>query len=606
MNKRQISLLKKLIVQEDYQPIKYFSKELDISGKTVSKDLDEIEDSIYSIGARVDRKQGMGIKLFYTPSQLDDLNNMLNNTNVFEGDKGLEHRRIQILLSLLMNTNRYTTIQRLSDKYIVSRTSINNDLNEIQEKLDKYGLELSRTVRGTKILGSEINIRKALVSTIQEYGKFHPDYIVEYQNIRHRELKNMGKNTILDEKSIIFFENLLNKLESDLKLVIYEPYYTNLLTHLVIMTNRIISGNCIDDQSEENDVILVTNKKLYHSAIYLIDEIEKKFNIKINTEEIIYIYKYLTSIGLSYDGNREKERGCNLPHVKFTRDLIDIVSQMSDIDYSLRTNLYDRLSLHIKPMLNRAKYNIQIKNPLLKDFLGEFQEEFSVVKLACFLVCNRHEVNMISDHEVAYILSYFISEGERSVEDIKIKTVVICHSGYGTSQLLATRLEKSFSNIEVVDIISSNFINNIDLSKIDLIVSTVPLDIEETYFTVSAFLNEIDKKNIENHMESIFRNRRALSFPEEIEKIPVESIEGNRDIEEFNSALNRDNLLHIKDNIYIYPVENRKNFTKKTIIEEKEYRKYIYSIDYSSYRYLSKTLRQIIRENIGEENLDED
>jgi hypothetical protein len=167
-------------------------------------------------------------------------------------------------------------------------------------------------------------------------------------------------------------------------------------------------------------------------------------------------------------------------------------------------------------------------------------------------------------------------------------------------------LEKFFSNIEVVDIISSNFINNIDLSKIDLIVSTVPLDIEETYFTVSAFLNEIDKKNIENHMESIFRNRRALSFPEEIEKIPVESIEDNRDIEEFNSALNRDNLLHIKDNIYIYPVENRKNSAKKTIIEEKEYRKYIYSIDYSSYRYLSKTLRQIIRENIGEENLDED
>ncbi len=602
MNKRQISLLKKLIIQEDYQPIKYFSKELDISGKTVSKDLDEIQEHINLTGVRIDRKQGMGIKLFYTSSQLDDLNNMINNTNIFEGDKGLEHRRIQILLSLLMNTNRYTTIQRLSDKYIVSRTSINNDLNEIQEKLDRYGLELSRTVKGTKIVGSEINIRKALVSTIQEYGKFHPDYIVEYQNIRHRELEDMGKNTILDEESVIFFENLLNKLENDLKLVIYEPYYTNLLTHLVIMTNRILSGNRIEDKSEENDVVLVTNKKLYHSAIYLIDEIEKKFDIKINTEETIYIYKYLTSIGLSYDGNRDRDRGDDLPHVKFTRDLIDIVSQMSDIDYSLRTNLYERLSLHIKPMLNRAKYNIQIKNPLLKDFLGEFQEEFYVVKLACFLVSNRYNKKMISDHEVAYILSYFISEGERSAEDIKIKTVVICHSGYGTSQLLATRLEKSFNNIEVVDIISSNSINNIDLNKIDLIVSTVPLDIGESYFTVSAFLNEIDKKNIENHMESIFKSRRALSFPEKVENVLVENIQDAEDIEKFNRIINRDNLLHIKDNIYIYPLENRRNYAKKTIIEGK----YIYSIHYSNYRYLSKVLRQVMRENIDEENLDYD
>lgn len=48
---------------------------------------------------------------------------------------------------------------------------------------------------------------------------------------------------------------------------------------------------------------------------------------------------------------------------------------------------------------------------------------------------------MINDDEVAYILSYFISEDEKIAETVKIKTIVICHSGYGTSQLLATRLK---------------------------------------------------------------------------------------------------------------------------------------------------------------------
>lgn len=91
---------------------------------------------------------------------------------------------------------------------------------------------------------------------------------------------------------------------------------------------------------------------------------------------------------------------------------------------------------------------------------------------------------------------------------MKIKTIVICHSGYGTSQLLATRLKNAFNNIEISGIVSSNSINKIDLSKVDLIVSTVDFDINQSYLMVSAFLNEIDRENIKNYIESILRNKR--------------------------------------------------------------------------------------------------
>ena len=161
---------------------------------------------------------------------------------------------------------------------MVSRTSIDNDLNEIRESLDKYNLELSRTLKGTRILGSEINIRKAWVFTIQEYGKINPDYITEYQNIRHKELNINEISGILNVKSISFFENLLNELENKLKLVVYEPYYTNLLSHLVIMTKRIIDGNYIDDKTGNKDSMLSISNELYNSAVYLIKEIEKNLD----------------------------------------------------------------------------------------------------------------------------------------------------------------------------------------------------------------------------------------------------------------------------------------------------------------------------------------
>lgn len=510
MNKRQIKLLKNLMMQEDYIAVKFFSDLLEISGKTISKDLDDIEMELKFCNVKILRKQNAGIKLNLEAAQIEQINAYLNTKQIL-GEYDIEYRRIQILLNLLINTNQYITVQKLSDKYLVSRTSISNDFVEIEKNLEKYNLELLKTSKGTKIKGSEINIRKALVVNVQEYGKIAPNYKAEYQEIRHSELNLKEINTLLTEGATDFFEKLLNKLENKLDMVIYEPYYTNLLTHLIIMTTRIIDGNHIHEIFDTNTEISLENENLYKSAEYLINQIEAHFNISINAAETSYIYKYLSSIGLEYetnalDGEAELEK---LP-IYFTKELIAVVSEMTNIDFNSKLGLYSRLILHIKPMLNRLKYTIQITNPLLKDFLEEFEREFIITKVACHIVCNKYKLNMISEHEVAYILSYFISESEKYTKVDIIKTVVVCHSGYGTSQLLATRIKKTFADIEVVDIISSNSMQHIDWSNIDLIISTVNLDTHHPYLIVSAFLSDIDKKNIKAYIANRSLNRNSI------------------------------------------------------------------------------------------------
>jgi transcriptional antiterminator len=358
-------------------------------------------------------------------------------------------------------------------------------------------------------------------------------------------------------------------------------------------------GNYISSNSEVSDVVIVKNNDLYNIAIYMIEKIEEKFKIKVSKEEVGYIYKYLTSIGLSYDDMKHKEdKKHDMPHVHFTNNLIDIVSQMSHRNYNIRITLYERLLLHIKPMLNRVKYNIQINNPLLKDFLKEFKEEFFVIKIACMLVCNKLEINMISDDEVSYILTYFISEDEKISETIKIRTLVVCHSGYGTSQLLSTRLEKSFNNIEVVDVIASNSISNMDLIDIDLIVTTADLNIEKSFLLVSAFLNEIDKKNIKNFIDNILESKRKSFSNYHIKNIEIESADDTGTIDEKE-------LVHIKDNIYIDLIKSSENLNIQYITEKDKTGKRIFVINYFDYKYLSKALRKIIREFLTEENIDE-
>ena len=595
MNKRQIDLLKELIIEDGYQAIRHFSHILNVSGKTISKDLDEIEKFIHSSGCKIDRKQGIGVKLNYTSSQLEYLNSLLNSIKVSDSDHDLEQRRIEILLNLLIYTNQYTNIQKLSDKYMVSRTSIVNDLNEIQHQLDKYHLKVSKTLKGTKIIGSEINIRKALVSILQEYVEINPKYITKYQDMRHKELRIGEMKVMLKERSISFFENLLNELEKKLKIVIYEPYYMNLLTHLIIMTGRIINGNYINENSALSETVIIEDHELYNSAIYIIKEIEKQFDIQTNKEESIYIYKYLISVRLGYEGHaKEDNNKSNFVHASFTNSLINIVSQMLGISYHLKISLYDRLILHIKPMLNRLKYHIHIKNPLLKDFLLEFEEQFYITKIACYLVCRKFDMKMIKDDEVAYILSYFISENERNLETMKIKTLVVCHSGYGTSQLLTTRLKNTFPNIDVVNVIPSYSVSNIDLNAIDLIISTVNLDIENPYLMTSVFLNHIDKENIKNCIELILNNKKTPHFCKEGQLVSIETAEMYKDVEEIQKLFDKKELIYLKEQIYVYVKSDLKDLVKRYTLMQDKLETYIFVIYYSNYQYLSSALRKII------------
>ena len=160
--------------------------------------------------------------------------------------------------------------------------------------------------------------------------------------------------------------------------------------------------------------------------------------------------------------------------------------------------------------------------------------------------------------------------------------MVICHSGYGSSQILATRLEKAFNNIEIVNVISSNSISNVNLNEIDLIVSTVELEIEKSYFIVSAFLSEIDKKNLENYIDEMIKYKQKV-YTDGCTKII--SLDG---IGKFNES----NVIEIANNVYISLVFNKGNLITRY---KNENGKEIYVISYSSYGYLSKALRNIIR-----------
>lgn len=510
-NVRQKELIRLLIEGSDFRPIKYYSEVLKVSDKTLSKDINYIENCLKNEKIEIVRKPGIGIQIRITNHQKINLLNGINvNSETFD-PLSIKNRRNEILKLLLTKSNQSTSIQKLADLYYVSKASIANDLRFIEDWLHDYEITLDRSVEGTKINGSEVNIRKAIASITNELLSAGSDsFAVTYISRLDSQTIN-GLSKIFDTELVLYIEKILIDLEKTLEYTIGDPYFINLLTHILICIKRVSEGNQIQGENSSSLIILSTDDIIHENAKTLALKIYEKYKININDSEIYYIYQYLVSCGVGQRllGNSlllKKDQEVNYNDI--TTSLIKDVSDILKFDLTKDPLLCNGLVLHIRPMLNRLKYNIQIRNPLLKEIQERFTEILNICQVAVYFITRKYNLNTISIDEIGYLVTYFQAAIERGISYKKV--IVVCHSGYGTSQLLTTRLKRAFPQWQVGDVISDHKLNTMNLVDIDFIISTVHLTFKEKpYMLVSALLNEKDIQNIKNILiEDTFENTK--------------------------------------------------------------------------------------------------
>ena len=513
LTSRQIDFIKLMLEESEYKPIRYFTEKLNVSDKTLQKDLKIIGNYISKFNVKIDAKRGYGILIDSNASSNIEFINNLNINLKEKNSVSVDQRRVEILKMLLLNSNSSTSINQLSEKYYVSKTSIVNDLKYIEEWLKKYNIKLSKTLEGTKILGKETDIRKSIASLLEDIldQNNEEDKLPEITRI---ELSTFSAlSNIFDLDSIMFIESIIWELEENLDYTISQPYYINLITHILICIKRLKEGNQIESKEDKIKLLDNLNEKVYENVINLIGKIEERYGVSINNEEIYYIYKYIVSSGFgnALDNNRLISENYINNSEEVTNMMIDIMSEFLNINLREDELLQKGLLLHIKPMLNRLNYDIQIKNPLLKEIKERFSEILGLCMLSIRLMSPYYNITNISIDEISYIATYFQAAVERSVSSKRV--LVVCHSGYGTSQLLATRLKRAFPQWTIVDIVSVHRLSEVDMTNIDFIVSSVDIDIKDKmYIVVSALLMDRDINNIKNVLMNASSEENSINF----------------------------------------------------------------------------------------------
>lgn len=113
---------------------------------------------------------------------------------------------------------------------------------------------------------------------------------------------------------------------------------------------------------------------------------------------------------------------------------------------------------------------------------------------------------------MAYLTLHVASAIERLTQHRgrKIKIVLLCGSGIGTSQLLKEKLRKIYPEFDILNAYSLYQIDETQLKKryVDYVITTVPIELESIEcIKVTPFLDEKDRENL---MTSLIKNGNAL------------------------------------------------------------------------------------------------
>ncbi len=521
MKKKKISSRQKEIIlilaqNNSNKPITIseVAKELDISTRTVLRDMTKIESWLDENDFKFVKKPGVGIYLDETLDNKQFIMELLQEEKI-EKNYTKEERKKFILSNLLTSSEPiksyyfYKTLK-------ISEGTLNNDFIDIEQWLGKFSIELIRKPgTGIYIEGSEKDIRSAQVRLI--YNSFEEQELIDLvknvgnniQNNNVIEISSENRLLNLIDKSIIKkVEDSLSETVRDINLKISDSAFIGLVVHISLAVQRLKNGEII---SMEQDVLNeLKSIEQFKTATQIALQIEQEFNIKVPIDEIGYITMHLRGSKLRLETKNHNFSLDDVELMNISKKLIELATDEFGFDFSIDKKLLNDLVNHLAPSLCRIKMGMDIRNPLLEQIKTEYKDIYDGVSNIIYIIKEKIDIDDIPESEIAYLTMHFGSCMERNLmEEVEIRAVACCPTGIGTSRFLMTQLQKKFSNLKMVDTISAIKLDEKALKdkEIDLIISTVELETNIDSIVVSPLLNLDDVTKIRHILRKISKDK---------------------------------------------------------------------------------------------------
>ena len=504
INERSKFIINKLIQTENYITASEIAEKLQVSNKTVVRQLGSVEKILVQHNLSLERKTGRGMRVIGAPEDKERLLSLIAE-KVNTRHEYSPAERCNIILSQLLKSQEPIKLIALSQLLNVTDATISNDLDKIEPWIRKMNMNLVRKPGlGVYLEGLEKDIRKAIISHI--YENIHEQDIL---NLLYSKKKKTNELTSDADKFLLDLvdKNIIQKVEEAVKATMQQQKsslsmnaFSGLVVHLTLAVQRLLKGETI--KIDAAFLGKIKQKKEFELAENIGENIEKVFQVKIPEEETAYITMHLLGARNNYEQDVDIQYS-SFHLIRIAKDIVKIAQQESGISLLKKSRLLIGLYKHLKPAVMRIKMKMEIRNPLLQEMKEKYPKWMTLAKKAARPLKEELQTPL-PEAEIAYLAMHLgAALEEANMQEQYFKVLVACPTGIGTSKLLATQLKREFSNLEIVAIVSAV---NVDYDfykheNVEFIISTVPIENAKLPVVVVDFmLNENDKTNIIHQM----------------------------------------------------------------------------------------------------------
>ncbi|TFJ92185.1 BglG family transcription antiterminator [Lentibacillus salicampi] len=499
LNARIKNILRELMALDSPITGTYLANTNQVTSRTTRNDIKNLNEIISEHGAEICTTMGKGYHLEVTDNQkFRNFLGIVFTEKVSDGRMvpSLPEERTAYLIKRLLLSNNYLKLDDLADEIYVSKSTIQNDLKNVKNVLDDYDIHLdSRPNHGLKAVGDELKHRFCMAEYIfdrsEEIGDKLPDEV----------FSSFNKKDMDAVLAIIVSEIRDNNITlSDIAI-------NNLLIHIVIAYKRVNEGHHVS--LYHTDFKEIVEQKEFQVAERIVKKVETVFGVTFPEEEVAYVAIHLLGTKMvSVSGTSE---GKTIDHLiePGTYHLVDAILEKIEDKMNLKINgdqeLMVALGLHLKPAINRYKYGMNIRNPMLEDIKRNYPLAYEAGIIAG-LAIEEQTGSEINENEIGYLALHIGAAMERcKMETEPKRCLIVCASGLGSARLLYYRIKSKFEGkLEVTGTTEYYKLNQHDLRTIDFIISSVPIpaEISIPVIEVNSVLGKQDIDNIESFIEN--------------------------------------------------------------------------------------------------------
>lgn len=498
---RQRQIMELLLSRQEGITAGEIAEETKVSVRTVHRELVDLELVLRAAGATLEKKSGRGIQLHIPEHKLDAVRQLV--TQVDAGAYSSEDRKLLIMITLLQETEPVKLFSLAHDLGVTIQT-VSHDLDELESWIAKNGLQLvRRRGYGIEIAGPESQVRNA-ITFLAEHHLDASDLFGKMPE-QHRSPVTANLLALVGKPYLLTVEAALWQAEETWLNELSESDYTDLLIRITVAVNRIRQGRPIDSEEECREGLLGEAER------YWLHRLADTLQLALSDAEACHLAGLLEQ-KKSSDANQLLPEN-ELSHREIVQRLTANLEERLGVPFSADRSLREGLISHMENALQRLEEGTTIRNPLLAKIKKDYEKLFGSIRQA---VNETMAGTKVPDEEVGFLVMHFGASIERlKLTGRKLRAIIVCSSGIGSSKMLAVRVQKELPQIDIVGHVSWFEASRLPEESYDLIISTLDLPVEpERYIKLSPLLTKEEAEKLRAYIQNVTLKKNALSEPE--------------------------------------------------------------------------------------------